>query len=151
MASFPYVLERQTLNILLFWNQWSELKLKLIWQKWLLGGPLQKELKEIWSIKIVHGCKGAWLITVAKTSKSSFVKPVVRLISGVDVVITPMNPYQPIPFNILSFVVFQSRILIYAGSNIYVLRGRIDLVKKHININNIKNIYMNKIISHQTL
>ena len=31
------------------------------------------------------------------------------------------------------------------------LRGRIDLVKKHININNIKNIYMNKIISHQTL
>ena len=39
-----------------------------------------------------------------------------RLISVVDVVITPMNPYQPIPFHILSFAVFQSRILIYAGS-----------------------------------
>ena len=42
-----------------------------------------------------------------------------RLISVVDVVITPMNPYQPILFHILSFAVFQSRILIYAGSNIY--------------------------------
>ena len=41
-----------------------------------------------------------------------------RLISVVDVVITPMNPYQPIPFHILSLAVFQSRILIYAGSNI---------------------------------
>ena len=40
-----------------------------------------------------------------------------RLISVVDVVIRPMNPYQPIPFHILSFAVFQSRILIYAGSN----------------------------------
>ena len=39
-----------------------------------------------------------------------------RLISVVDVVITPMNPYQPIPFHILSFAVFQSRILIYASS-----------------------------------
>ena len=38
------------------------------------------------------------------------------LISVVDV--GPMNPYQPIPFHILSFVVFQSRILIYDGSNI---------------------------------
>ena len=44
-----------------------------------------------------------------------------RLISVVDVVITPINPYQPIPFHILSFAVFQSRILIYAGSNIYDL------------------------------
>ena len=39
-----------------------------------------------------------------------------RLISVVDVVITPMNPYQPIPFHILSFAVFQSIILIYASS-----------------------------------
>ena len=38
-----------------------------------------------------------------------------RLQSVVDVV-GPMNPYQPIPFHILSFVVFRSRILIYAGS-----------------------------------
>ena len=38
----------------------------------------------------------------------------VRLISVVDVV-GPMNPYQPIPFHILYFAVFQSRILIYAG------------------------------------
>ena len=38
-----------------------------------------------------------------------------RLISVVDVV-GPMNPYQPIPFHILSFAVFQSRILIYASS-----------------------------------
>ena len=38
-----------------------------------------------------------------------------HLISVVDVV-GPMNPYQPIPFHILSFAVFQSRILIYAGS-----------------------------------
>ena len=30
-----------------------------------------------------------------------------------------MNPYQPMPFHILSFDVFQSRILIYASSNIY--------------------------------
>ena len=82
---------------------------------------------------------------------------VTRLISVVDVVITPMNPYQPIPFHILSFAVFQSRILIYASSTRdsrrrKYLRGRIDLVKKKsININNIKNIYMNQIISHQTL
>ena len=73
-------------------------------------------------------------------SLSGLVRP--RLISVVDVVITPMNPYQPIPFHILSFAVFQSRILIYAGSNIYqkkkYLRGRIDLIKKNININNIK-------------
>ena len=39
-----------------------------------------------------------------------------RLIEVVDVV-GPTNPYQPIPFHILSFAVFQSRILIYAGSN----------------------------------
>ena len=39
----------------------------------------------------------------------------IRLISVVDVDITPMNPYQPIPFHILSLAVFQSRILIYAG------------------------------------
>ena len=32
----------------------------------------------------------------------------VRLISVVDVVITPMNPYQPIPFHILSIAIFQS-------------------------------------------
>ena len=38
-----------------------------------------------------------------------------RLISVVDVV-GPMNPYQPISFHILSFAVFKSRILIYAGS-----------------------------------
>ena len=38
-----------------------------------------------------------------------------RLISVVDAV-GPMNPYQPIPFHILSFAVFQSRILIYASS-----------------------------------
>ena len=38
-------------------------------------------------------------------------------ISVVDVV-GPMNPYQPIPFHILSFAVVQSRILIYADSNI---------------------------------
>ena len=48
----------------------------------------------------------------------SVFKLVHRLISVVDVV-GPMNPYQPIPFHILSFAVFQSRILIYAGSNIY--------------------------------
>ena len=42
----------------------------------------------------------------------------VRLISAVDVV-GPMNRYQPISFHILSFSVCQSRILIYAGSNIY--------------------------------
>ena len=42
-----------------------------------------------------------------------------RLISVVDVVIPPMNPYQPILFHILSFAVFQSRILIHEGSNIY--------------------------------
>ena len=53
-----------------------------------------------------------------------------RLISVVDVVITPMNPYQPIPFHILSFAVFQSRILIYAeiAEEEKYLRGRIDLV-----------------------
>ena len=43
---------------------------------------------------------------------------VTRLIPVVVVVITLMNPYQPIPFHILSSAVFQSRILIYAGSNI---------------------------------
>ena len=59
----------------------------------------------------------------------------IRLISVVDVVITPMDPYQPIPFHILSFAVFQSRILIYAGSNIaeeekVFERKYLDLVKK---------------------
>ena len=44
-------------------------------------------------------------------------QPDTRLISVIDVV-GPMNPYQPIPFHILSFVVFKSRVLIYAGSNI---------------------------------
>ena len=40
-----------------------------------------------------------------------------RLISIVDV--TSMNPYQPLPFHILSFAhIFQSRSLIYADSNI---------------------------------
>ena len=48
----------------------------------------------------------------------SVIRLITRLISVVDVVITPMNPYQPIPFHILSFAVFQSRILIYAWSNI---------------------------------
>ena len=44
-----------------------------------------------------------------------------RLISVVDVDIIPMNPLQPLPFPILSFAyIFQSRILIYAGSNIYM-------------------------------
>ena len=47
---------------------------------------------------------------------ASFRRYVFRLISVVDVV-GPMNPYQPIPFHILSFDVFQSRILIYASSN----------------------------------
>ena len=45
-------------------------------------------------------------------------RDIIRLISVVDVV-GPMNPYQPIPFHILSLAVFQSRILIDAGSNIY--------------------------------
>ena len=36
---------------------------------------------------------------------------------SVEDVVGPMNPYQPIPFHILSFAVFQSRILIYAGSD----------------------------------
>ena len=54
----------------------------------------------------------AWHVTICRA--------MVRLISVVDVVITPMNPYQPIPFHILSFAVFQSRILIYAGSNIEI-------------------------------
>ena len=81
-----------------------------------------------------------------------------RLISVVDVVITPMNPYQPIPFHILSFAVFQSRILNYASSpsdeiaeeeKVFERKDRLSL--KNININTIKNIYMNKIISHQTL
>ena len=39
-----------------------------------------------------------------------------RIVSVVDVV-GPMNAYQPIPFHILSFAVFQSRILNYASSN----------------------------------
>ena len=44
-----------------------------------------------------------------------------RLISVLDVDITPLNPLQPLPFPILSFAyIFQSRILIYAGSNIYM-------------------------------
>ena len=42
-----------------------------------------------------------------------------RLISVVDVDINPLNPYQPLPFQILSFAnIFQSKILLYAGSNI---------------------------------
>ena len=68
-----------------------------------------------------------------------------------------MNPYQPIPFHILSFAVFQSRILNYASSTseiaeeekVFERKDRLSL--KNININTIKNIYMNKIISHQTL
>ena len=50
------------------------------------------------------------------THSMCHVSLVVKYISVVDVV-GPMNPYQPIPFNILSFAIFQSRIIIYAGSN----------------------------------
>ena len=46
----------------------------------------------------------------------SYFKMGARLISVIDVVTTSMNPYQPIPYHILSSVVFQSRILIYASS-----------------------------------
>ena len=60
----------------------------------------------------------------------------VRLISVEDVVITPMNPYQPIPFHILS----SSRILIYAGSNIsdkkYFERNDRFSQKTSVNIDN---------------
>ena len=44
-----------------------------------------------------------------------------------------MNPYQPIPVHILSFAVIQSRVLVYAGTNLTekekYLRARIDLIK----------------------
>ena len=65
-----------------------------------------------------------------------------RLISVVDVVITPMNPYQPVRFHISSFAVFQSRILIYADEiaeeeNVFERKDRFSL-KSPININNIK-------------
>ena len=54
----------------------------------------------------------------------SWLKSVIYIIdastpSVVDVV-GPMNPYQPIPFHILSLAVFQSRIFVYAGSNIEI-------------------------------
>ena len=55
-----------------------------------------------------------------------------RLISVVDVVISPMNPYQPIPFHIFSFAVFQSRILIYAGSNIYEIAEEKKLFEQNM-------------------
>ena len=45
---------------------------------------------------------------------------IARLISVVDVVITPMNPYQPIPFHILSFAVFQFRILRSSSDKAYI-------------------------------
>ena len=51
-------------------------------------------------------------------SKIMFCFPSGRLISVVDVV-GPMNPYQLIPFHILSLAVFQFRILIYAGSKVF--------------------------------
>ena len=44
---------------------------------------------------------------------------IARLILVVDVNIAPMNPYQPLPFHILSTAnIFQTRILIYAASEI---------------------------------
>ena len=42
-----------------------------------------------------------------------------RLISVVVVDIAAINPYQPLPLHILFLLTFQSRILIYASSNIY--------------------------------
>ena len=46
--------------------------------------------------------------------------PSPRSVSVVDVDIAPMNLYQPLPFHILSYAkLYQSRILNYAGSNIY--------------------------------
>ena len=74
-----------------------------------------------------------------------------RLISVVDVVITLMNAYQPIPFHILSFAVFQSRILIYAGHSSRekrILEEYGYLVNK---INMSENIYMQEKKSHHTL
>ena len=55
------------------------------------------------------------MCTAHGESKIITVRYQTRLISVVDVV-GPMNPYQPIPFHILSFAVFQSRILIYLSS-----------------------------------
>ena len=79
-----------------------------------LWSPAGKELT-FWLSFVMSNCE------VVTFPLVSWVRCGARLISVVDVVITPMNPYQPIPFNILSFAVFQSRILIYAGSNIYDL------------------------------
>ena len=56
-----------------------------------------------------------------------------RLISVVDVV-GPMNPYRTIPFHILSLAVFQSRILIYAGSNIYEIAEEKKVFERNMNI-----------------
>ena len=42
----------------------------MIWQKWLLGEPLRKYLKEILSVK-KHGCQKVWLIVVRLTLKIS--------------------------------------------------------------------------------
>ena len=67
--------------------------------------------KIVMLIRIRHTC-------VALLHKKTVLSLETRLISVIDVTITPMNPHQPIPFHIISFVVFQYRILIYAGSNI---------------------------------
>ena len=76
------------------------------------------DLLFLWSESIFSGY---WVYFKESLETTTFgCKYSYRLISVVDVV-GPMNPYQPIPFHILSFDVFQSRILIYASSNIYDL------------------------------
>ena len=56
---------------------------------------------------------------VVDAQQSNECTPPHRLTSVVDIEIAPMNPYQPLPLHILSYMLtFQSRILIYADSNI---------------------------------
>ena len=70
--------------------------------------------------KELTSCYSSIVFLVVLCSSSSLCHRLVRLISVVDVDIAPMKAYQPLQFHTLSFAnIFQSRILIYAGSNLY--------------------------------
>ena len=104
-------------------------------------------------------CYSSIVFLVVLCSSSSLCHRLVRLISGVDVDIAPMKAYQPLQFHTLSFAnIFQSRVLIYAGSNLYdeiaeekkVFESNMVILVKDINMSK-KISICKRITSHQTL
>ena len=107
---------------------------RIIFQSLLKASPLDRHTKayttRIYTMQYAyHICNGIdptvisirlfWVFHYHMSHKDLRLWVLGRLISVIDVDITSMNPYQPLPFYILYFAnIFHPRILIYAGSNI---------------------------------